>query len=119
MIISNSLNLYALQDAQLMLEKSSQEGMNKIVLRQLKNQLEDAEFARTAALKAKANTELELVEVNSMLEDTTRVKTELEEKLVKVFSELILVMFCLCLRIGRLGERDQMWPSSCGRRRRR
>jgi len=76
-----------LKDAQLMLEKSSQEGMNKIVLRQLKNQLEDAEFARTAALKAKANTELELVEVNSMLEDTTRVKTELEEKLVKVGRE--------------------------------
>jgi len=76
-----------LKDAQMMLEKNNQEGLNKIVLRQLKNQLEDAEFARTAAMKARANTELELVEVNSMLEDTTRSKTELEEKFVKVGRE--------------------------------
>jgi len=76
-----------LKDAQMMLDKNNQEGLNKIVLRQLKNQLEDAEFARTAAMKARANTELELVEVNSMLEDTTRSKTELEEKFVKVGRE--------------------------------
>jgi len=76
-----------LKDAQLMLDKNNQEGINKIVLRQLKNQLEDAEFARTAAMKGRANTELELVEVNSMLEDMSRVKTELEEKLVKVGRE--------------------------------
>jgi len=76
-----------LKDAQLMLDKNNQEGINKIVLRQLKNQLEDAEFARTAAMKGRANTELELVEVNSMLEDVTRARTELEEKLVKVGRE--------------------------------
>jgi len=76
-----------LKDAQLMLDKNNQDGINKIVLRQLKNQLEDAEFARTAAMKGRANTELELVEVNSMLEDVTRVRTELEEKLVKVGRE--------------------------------
>eukprot|EP00090_Calanus_glacialis_P005890 TRINITY_DN14591_c0_g1_i1.p1 TRINITY_DN14591_c0_g1~~TRINITY_DN14591_c0_g1_i1.p1 ORF type:complete len:785 (+),score=316.62 TRINITY_DN14591_c0_g1_i1:56-2410(+) len=76
-----------LKDAQLMLDKNNQEGINKIVLRQLKNQLEDAEFARTAAMKGRANTELELVEVNSMLEDVTRVRTELEEKMVKVGRE--------------------------------
>ena len=76
-----------LKDAQLMLEKQNQDGMNKIILRQLKTQLEDAEFARTAALKARGNIELELVETNSMLEDTTRSKTDLEEKLVKVSRE--------------------------------
>jgi len=76
-----------LKDAQLMLDKNNQEGLNKIVLRQLKNQLEDAEFARTAAMKGRANTELELVEVNSMLEDTTRLRTELEEKMVRVGRE--------------------------------
>ena len=76
-----------LKDAQLMLEKHNQDGMNKIILRQLKTQLEDAEFARTAALKARGNIELELVETNSMLEDTARAKTELEEKLVKVSRE--------------------------------
>merc|ERR1711915_977581 len=76
-----------LKDAQLMLDKNSQDGINKIVLRQLKNQLEDAEFARTAALKGRANAELELVEINSMLEDVSKVKTELEEKVVKVGRE--------------------------------
>ena len=76
-----------LKDAQLMLEKHNQDGMNKIILRQLKTQLEDAEFARTAALKARGNIELELVETNSMLEDTTRAKTELEDKLVRVSRE--------------------------------
>jgi len=76
-----------LKDAQLMLDKNNQEGINKIVLRQLKNQLEDAEFARTAAMKGRANTELELVEVNSMLEDVSRVRTELEDKMVKVGRE--------------------------------
>ena len=64
-----------LKDAQLMLEKHNQDGMNKIILRQLKTQLEDAEFARTAALKARGNIELELVETNSMLEDSLRAKT--------------------------------------------
>ena len=76
-----------LKDAQLMLEKSNHDGMNKIILRQLKTQLEDAEFARTAALKARGNIELELVETNSMLEDSSRAKTDLEEKLVKVGRE--------------------------------
>merc|ERR1712051_298040 len=33
-----------LKDAQLMVEKSRNESSNKVVLRQLKNQLEDAEF---------------------------------------------------------------------------
>ena len=76
-----------LKDAQLMLEKSNHDGMNKIILRQLKTQLEDAEFARTAALKARGNIELELVETNSMLEDSSRAKTDMEEKLVKVGRE--------------------------------
>jgi len=76
-----------LKDAQLMVEKSNHDGMNKIILRQLKTQLEDAEFARTAALKARGNIELELVETNSMLEDSSRAKTDLEEKVVKVGRE--------------------------------
>ena len=76
-----------LKDAQLMLEKNNQEGINKIVVRQLKNQLEDAEFARTVALKGRANAELELSEVNSMLEDVCKARTELEEKVVKLGRE--------------------------------
>jgi myosin-18 len=42
-----------LKDAHLMIEKSRNESSNKVVLRQLKNQLEDTEFARMAAVKAK------------------------------------------------------------------
>merc|ERR550532_238199 len=52
-----------LRDAQLMLEKAQNEGSNRVLIRQLKNQLEDAEFARTAALKGKQNAELELADV--------------------------------------------------------
>ena len=90
-----------LKDAQMYMEKNQSDGTNKVIVRQLKNQvflftqrwmvthwswlqLEDAEFARTAALKARGNIELELVETNSMLEDSSRAKTEMEEKLVKV-----------------------------------
>merc|ERR1719402_439764 len=53
-----------LRDAQIMME-GSQEGSNKVIMRQLKNQMEDAEFARTAAIKSKQNAELELVDVQA------------------------------------------------------
>merc|ERR1712130_248079 len=46
-----------LKDAQMMIEKSQNEGTSKVIMRQLKNQLEDAEFARTAAVKARQNAE--------------------------------------------------------------
>ena len=51
-----------LKDAQAMIERSRNETSNKVVLRQLKNQLEDTEFARMAAVKAKQNVELEVAE---------------------------------------------------------
>lgn len=76
-----------LKDAQLLLDKQGSEGMNKLVLRQLKNQLEDSEFARTAALKARQNCELELSETQTQLEDVCRAKGDLEEKSVKVGRE--------------------------------
>ena len=73
-----------LKDAQLYMEKNQNDGTNKVIVRQLKNQvcagcftanqmlkifteiffqLEDAEFARSAAIKAKQNSELELADV--------------------------------------------------------
>jgi len=76
-----------LKDAQLLLDKQGSEGMNKLVLRQLKNQLEDSEFARTAALKARQNCELELSETQTQLEDVCRAKADLEEKSVKIGRE--------------------------------
>ena len=47
-----------------------------MVMRQLRNQLEDAEFARTAAMKARQNAELELADVQQQLEDVIRSKEE-------------------------------------------
>merc|ERR1719454_2114767 len=69
-----------LKDAQMMIEKSQNEGTNKVIMRQLKNQLEDAEFARTAAMKARQNAELELADTVVQLEDVSRAKSDLEER---------------------------------------
>merc|ERR1712025_538669 len=76
-----------LRDAQLMLEKAQNEGSNKVLIRQLKNQLEDAEFARTAALKGKQNSELELADVQQQLDDIIRTKGNLEEKHLRLARE--------------------------------
>merc|ERR1719412_1050792 len=76
-----------LRDAQLMLEKAQNEGSNKVLIRQLKNQLEDAEFARTAAMKGRQNAELELADVQSQLEDISRAKSNLEEKHLRLARE--------------------------------
>ena len=59
-----------------MIERSHGEGSNKVVMRQLRNQMEDAEFARTAAMKARQNAELELADVQQQLEDVIRSKEE-------------------------------------------
>ena len=42
----------------------------------MRNQLEDAEFARTAAMKSRQNAELELADVQQQLEDVIRSKEE-------------------------------------------
>jgi len=76
-----------LKDAQLLLDRQGSDGVNKLVLRQLKNQLEDSEFSRTAALKARQNCELELQETQTQLEDVCRAKAELEDRMVKVGRE--------------------------------
>jgi len=76
-----------LRDAQLMLEKAQNEGSNKVLIRQLKNQLEDAEFARTAALKGNQNAELELADVQQQLDDIIRTKGNLEEKHLRMARE--------------------------------
>ncbi|GAB6030070.1 Myosin XVIIIA, variant 2 [Chamberlinius hualienensis] len=69
-----------LKDAQLMLERNKGDSATKAAIRQLKNQLEDAEFARTAAIKSKQGIELELQEAQSQLDDTAKVKAELDKK---------------------------------------
>jgi len=76
-----------LRDAQLMIEKAQNEGTNKVLVRQLKNQLEDAEFARTAAMKGRQNAELELADVQIQLEDVSRSKSDLEDKHLRMARE--------------------------------
>jgi len=76
-----------LRDAQLIVEKSQNEGTNKVIMRQLKNQLEDAEFARTAAMKAKQNSELELADVQQQLDDVSRAKSDIEDKNLRLSRE--------------------------------
>ena len=73
-----------LKDAHLFMEKNQQDGTNKVIMRQLKNQviipsqkyhkytlnhfqLEDAEFARSSAIKSKQNSELELTDVQTQV----------------------------------------------------
>ncbi|CAG0902553.1 unnamed protein product, partial [Darwinula stevensoni] len=76
-----------LKDAQTMLERAQNDVGNKALLRQLKNQLEDAEFGRMAALKSKQGLELELSEVQIQMEDVTRVRNDLDSKLSVVQRE--------------------------------
>merc|ERR1719357_1667570 len=76
-----------LRDAQLIVEKTQNEGTNKVIMRQLKNQLEDAEFARTAAMKAKQNCELELADVHQQLDDVSRAKSEIDDKNLRLSRE--------------------------------
>jgi len=50
-------------------------------------QLEDAEFAKTAAVKAKQNVELELSDVQSQLDDILRRKSEMDDKIHRMNRE--------------------------------
>ena len=50
-------------------------------------QLEDAEFSRTAAVKAKQNIELELSDVQQQLDDIMRSKSDVEDRLMRLSRE--------------------------------
>ncbi|XP_076756793.1 uncharacterized protein LOC143426932 isoform X4 [Xylocopa sonorina] len=69
-----------LRDAQTMLERSKGDSTGKAALRQLKNQLEDAECARAVAVKAKQALEQELNETQASLEEALRQRSEAEER---------------------------------------
>jgi hypothetical protein len=53
----------------------------------LRLQLEDSEFAKTAALKAKQNLELELSDVQQQLDDVMRSKSDLEDRILRMSRE--------------------------------
>ncbi|XP_075218480.1 unconventional myosin-XVIIIa-like isoform X2 [Lycorma delicatula] len=73
-----------LRDAQMTIEQTRGEGSNKAVVRQLRNQVEDAECARAAAVKGRQTAEAEAAEAVASMEEATRARTELEERLVAV-----------------------------------
>merc|ERR1711892_1066212 len=76
-----------LKDAHHVVENSQTEGTNKVIIRQLKNQLEDAEYARSAAVKAKQSKDLELADVQQQLEEIKKEKRSIEEKSSKFKKE--------------------------------
>ena len=84
-----------LRDAQVFMEKNQNEGTSKIIVRQLKNQVEDAEMARASAMKAKQNSELELADVQIQLDDVMRSKHEVEERNLRLTREKADLQGCL------------------------
>lgn len=76
-----------LQDAQVMLDSARNGQAARSMLRQLKNQLEDAEFAKSAAIKARQGAEAELEEVQSQLEEVLRTKNEAETRCLQLARE--------------------------------
>merc|ERR1712013_273250 len=76
-----------LKDAHHVVENSQSEGTTKVIVRQLKNQLEDAEYARSAAVKAKQSKDLELADVQQQLEDIKKDKRLIEDKCSKFKKE--------------------------------
>lgn len=76
-----------LQDAQVMLDSARNGQAARSMLRQLKNQLEDAEFAKSAAVKARQGAEAELEEVQSQLEEVLRTKNEAESRCLQLARE--------------------------------
>ncbi|GJQ77979.1 Myo18 [Trypoxylus dichotomus] len=69
-----------LRDTQAQLERQKAENPSKTLIRQLKNQIEDLECARSAAVKTKQILEGDLSETQAQLEEAVRQKNDLEEK---------------------------------------
>ncbi|XP_021925686.1 unconventional myosin-XVIIIa isoform X4 [Zootermopsis nevadensis] len=69
-----------LRDAQTQLERSRGDSPGKAILRQLRNQLEDLECARAAAVKARQSAEMELAEGQAQLDEAQRLRAEAEER---------------------------------------
>ncbi|XP_069965833.1 uncharacterized protein Mhcl isoform X6 [Bactrocera oleae] len=69
-----------LKDAQAQLERSKAETPGKALIRQLRNQLEDAESARTLVMKARQAAEAELAEVQAMFEESQKGRNEAEDR---------------------------------------
>ncbi|KAG5681287.1 hypothetical protein PVAND_010738 [Polypedilum vanderplanki] len=69
-----------LRDAQTQLERAKADSAGKALIRQLRNQLEDAESSRSIAVKARQAAEAELSDLQATFEEIQRAKYEADEK---------------------------------------
>ncbi|KAF5307416.1 hypothetical protein FQR65_LT06930 [Abscondita terminalis] len=76
-----------LRDTQSQLERLKADGPGKALIRQLRNQIEDLECARSVAVKTKQSLEVDLGETQTLLEDANRLKSEAEDKANAVIRE--------------------------------
>ncbi|XP_078451908.1 unconventional myosin-XVIIIa [Lampetra planeri] len=76
-----------LADAQTMLEHLKESAPSRREIAQLKNQLEESEFACAAAVKARKALEAEVEDLHHQLEEMTRSKVALEEQMVRLQRE--------------------------------
>ena len=66
----------------MMLDRQKEGQGSRLVVRQLRNQLEDAEFATAAAVKARKGFEMEVSDVQQQLDDVTRAKQEVRVEIL-------------------------------------
>lgn len=69
-----------LKDAQSQLERMKADSPGKLLIRQLRNQVEDAEASRSIAVKARQSAETELSDVQILLDEAIRTRNEAETK---------------------------------------
>lgn len=69
-----------LKDAQAQMERMKGELPGKMLVRQLRNQIEDAEAARSIAVKARQSAETELSDIQLQLDESIRARNESETK---------------------------------------
>ncbi|CAG9818729.1 unnamed protein product, partial [Phaedon cochleariae] len=69
-----------LRDTQAQLDRQKAETPGKAMIRQLRNQIEDLECARSVAVKTKQSLETDLLETQSQLEEAHRQKQDSEER---------------------------------------
>jgi myosin XVIII len=69
-----------MRDSQAQLERARADSSGKVLIRQLRNQLEDAESAKVSAVRARQIAESELSELQTTLDEIQRAKHDSEEK---------------------------------------
>lgn len=75
------------KDAQAQLERLKADSPGKLLIRQLRNQVEDAEADRAIAVKARQTAEAELTDLQCVLDEAYRNRNEAENKAVQAVRE--------------------------------